>query len=330
MITESEFTVKGHGVHTAYLELTEALKKQPNLEVVVNDNKPADIYHIHSVGPYSLAKINRRRGKKVVSAHIVPDSLVGSIVGGKTIKPLSKAYLKSFYKKADLVLACSDSVAEELQNDMGLTNVVTFYNSIDTSRYRFSANERQQARQKFDIKDNQFVVVGNGQIQPRKRFDLFVELAENNPQVRFFWVGGMPFKALASDSTKMNRLINKAPTNLTITGVIELEDVKQYYAIADLFILPSEQENHPMCVIEAAAAGLPILLRDIYNYDETFKPNVALAKTDQEFDDQLKKFAKMDGEELAEWTKKSAKIAQRFGSQTAAQKLVKLYQELLA
>ena len=50
MVSESEFTVQGHGVHTAYVELTNALKKRADVEVVVNQFGESDITHIHTVG----------------------------------------------------------------------------------------------------------------------------------------------------------------------------------------------------------------------------------------------------------------------------------------
>ncbi|MFZ2494417.1 MAG: hypothetical protein WAW60_01420, partial [Candidatus Saccharimonadales bacterium] len=83
MISESEFSVQGHGVHTAYIELVNAIKKRSDVELVVNTFGSADIRHFHTVGPYSLAHLLFGHGKKVVSAHIIPESLVGSLIGAK-------------------------------------------------------------------------------------------------------------------------------------------------------------------------------------------------------------------------------------------------------
>ncbi|HEX8390151.1 MAG TPA: hypothetical protein VF597_01915, partial [Candidatus Saccharimonadales bacterium] len=108
VVSESEFSVQGHGVHTAYVELTNALKKLSDVEVVVNQRGPADITHLHTVGIYALRRLLWDKNKKVVSAHILPASLVGSLVGAKVWLPLAKAYLRWFYNKADLVFAVSD------------------------------------------------------------------------------------------------------------------------------------------------------------------------------------------------------------------------------
>lgn len=78
LISESEFTVQGHGVHTAFIEMYNGLKSA-GFEVEKNGKIPADIVHIHTIGPYSLAKLLFASGKKIVSAHVVPESFVGSL-----------------------------------------------------------------------------------------------------------------------------------------------------------------------------------------------------------------------------------------------------------
>lgn len=328
MISESEFTVQGHGVHTAYKEITDALRKRKDIDIEVNSRRPADIIHIQTMGLYSFRHLIRRGGKKVVSAHIVPDSFIGSIKGAKYWKPLGKMWLKFFYKKADLVLACSGMVADELINDMNIPKTKVLYNTIDMLRYKHSAAEKKLARKKLGLKDNDFVVMGNGQVQPRKRLDVLIKAAKKMPDIKFFWVGGIPFKNLGADYHAMQNMIKSAPDNLTVTGVIPLEAVKDYYVAADLFVLPAMQENHPMCVLEAAGAGLPIILRDIPQYDDTFKGDAVMAKTDDEFLDLIDLLRK-DKKAYSKACLGAEKIAKRFDSSAGAERLVEFYRSLI-
>ena len=328
MISESEFTVQGHGVHTAYKEITDALRKRKDIDIEVNSRRPADIIHIQTMGLYSFRHLIRRGGKKVVSAHIVPDSFIGSIKGAKYWKPLGKMWLKFFYKKADLVLACSGMVADELINDMNIPKTKVLYNTIDMLRYKHSAAEKKLARKNLGLKDNDFVVMGNGQVQPRKRLDILIKAAKKMPDVKFFWVGGIPFKNLGADYHAMQNMIKSAPDNLTVTGVIPLEAVKDYYVAADLFVLPAMQENHPMCVLEAAGAGLPIILRDIPQYDDTFKGDAVMAKTDDEFLDLIDLLRK-DKKAYSKACLGAEKIAKRFDSSAGAERLVEFYRSLI-
>ena len=194
---------------------------------------------------------------------------------------------------------------------------------------RFVSTDQQKtaAREKLGIKKDAFVVLGNGQVQPRKRFDIFVTLAQQMPDVSFIWVGGIPFKGLGADHAHMQQMIHDAPDNLLVTGVIPHDDVFDYYRVADAFCLPAEQENHPMCVLEAAGAGLPIILRDIPEYNDTFADD-AIRCNDDEFSAAIEKL-RSDEVFYKGQQQKTAAIAQRFDSGVAADKLVKLYRQLV-
>jgi len=328
MLSESEFTVKGHGVHTAYIELTAALKKRPDIDIAVNTDRLADITHIQTVGFYALRRLLFGPGKKIVSAHIVPDSFIGSLRAAAYWKPVGRWWLKYFYSRADLVLACSKMVQDELEGDMGLKNVDLLYNTIDMGNYHRSDADKLAARKALTIDNDAFMVVGNGQIQPRKHFDVFVRMARELPDVRFVWVGGIPFKNLAAEYGKMKRMIDEAPDNLITTGVIPLEDVRKYYHAADVFVLPAEQENHPLCVLEAAGTGLPIVLRNIPQYEDTFADAAIMADTDEDFV-RIVDGLRHDNKKLDEAAKKSQVIAQRFDSREGADKAVAFYRTLL-
>lgn len=327
MISESEFTVQGHGVHTAYKELTEALSRRADIDIEVNTKRPADIVHIQTVGLYSLGRLMSKKGKKVVSAHIVPDSLVGSIRGARYWKWLARLWLRFFYGRADLVLGCSGMVRDELRDNMKLDNVDLLYNTVDMSRYDISKSDSVKARKELGLSKDDFVVVGNGQVQPRKRLDTFIEIAKAFPESKFFWVGGIPFKHLGAEYESMNRLIKSAPKNIKVTGVIKLDEVRKYYAAANVFVLPATQENHPMCVLEASGANLPIVLRDIPQYNDTFKDGALMASNDSEFISIVSKL-KDDQAFYQKAVKGAQKISKKFDSSTGAENVVNFYRSL--
>lgn len=333
MVSESDITVQGHGVHTAYIEMAEALEKRNDVTLIRGEfgkSVDCDVIHLHTFGPYAWRKALQRGPKKVISAHVVPASLVGSIIGARYWMPIMRRYMRWYYNRADKVLAVSNMVAKVLHDELRVpkNKIETFYNTIDMDRYDFTAKDKQAARKKLDIKDDEFVVLGNGQVQPRKRLDTFMAMAAAQPDVTFIWVGGIPFKQLGADYQKMQRLMDSVPDNLKITGVIPHEDVRDYLAAADVFCLPAEQENHPMCVLEAAGAKLPIILRDIPEYDDTFKHDAWRCKTDDDFVAAVKKL-RGSTVEYKKWQKKTGAIAERFDSKLAAERLVKIYRQLV-
>lgn len=326
MVSESVFTVQAHGVHTAFMEMTNALKARSDIDVVVNKfRRPADITHIQTFGPYSLMHLLFGSGKKVVSVHVVPDSLVGSIVGAKYFYGLAKWYMRLFYGRADLLLAVSKMVETTLQVQLKIKKpIVVLYNTVDMSTFATTASDKQAARQKLGIDIAKKVVVGNGQIQPRKRFDLFCDAAKALPDMQFIWIGGITFKRLGADYQHQQQLVDTKPANVLVTGVISHDDVKQYLQASDIFFLPSEQENHPMAVLEAAGVGLPVVVRNIPEYDDTFGGDVIRGKDDS-FVALIRRLM-TDKVFYADAVAKARDIAIRFDSKAGGQKLVDAYQ----
>jgi 1,2-diacylglycerol-3-alpha-glucose alpha-1,2-galactosyltransferase len=332
MVSESDISVQGHGVHTAYIEMAEALEKRKDVVLTrgaFGKQIESDIIHFHTIGNRTWRKLFQKGPKKVVSAHVVPASLVGSIILAKYWLPLARRYMRWYYNKADKVLAVSGTVAKVLRDELDVPKekVEVFYNTINMKRYETTAKQKLAARRRLDIKDDEFVVLGNGQVQPRKRLDIFVKMAKELPDVTFIWVGGIPFKQLGADYQAMRSLMENVPSNLKTVGIIPHQQVRDYLAVADVFCLPAEQENHPMCVLEAAGAGLPIILRDIPEYTDTFGKDAVLC-TDDTFAAAVKKL-RSDKTAYARQQKKTQVIAKRFDSSEAAERLVKLYEQLV-
>lgn len=331
IVSESDISIQGHGVHTAYLEMASALEAHDDLVVVrggFGRKVVCDIVHIHTVGSYACRKLLQKGPIKVVSAHLVPDSFVGSLVGAKTWRGVAGLYLRWFYNRADLLIAVSPSTAGELKSLGVKTPITTLDNSIDISRYKNNTTgSRLKIRRQLGIKDDTFVVIGAGQVQPRKRVDCFIRAAKACPDIHFIWVGGMPFGVLAADYNEMKLMIDSAPSNVHFTGVVPLDSMPAYYHAADVFWLPSIQETFGLVVVEGAASGLPVMLRDIDDYEETFANYVV--KADDSNDIDILKKLRDDTSFREKYTKLSSKLAEKFDSKRATDKLVGIYRDLI-
>lgn len=327
IVSESAFGIVGHGVHTAYLEHLASLKDYPGVEVVTNSNERADIVHLHTVGTYAFRRLFTSTGKNVVSAHVIPESFVGSLIGARFWAPYAKIYLRWFYNRADAVVAVSDDTKKHLIN-MGVKKPIhVVYNTIDTEKYQTSLAKKKQARKTLDIASDAWIVIGAGQVQPRKRIDSFIETALALPEMQFIWVGGMPFGKMAAEHGAMEQLMMLAPPNVTFTGIVPFEEMCKYYQAADAFFLPSAQETFGLVVVEAAASGLPVVLRDIPDYAQTFKGDAVMAN-DSSFAEELLKL-KTDKKYYEKMKLAAERIAQRYDSREGAKTLVKLYDSLL-
>ncbi|HET8884160.1 MAG TPA: glycosyltransferase [Candidatus Saccharimonadales bacterium] len=331
IVSESDISVQGHGVHTAYIEMVNALKKQPDVTVTTGrfgEQLSCDIVHLHTVGLKTWSKLRQKGPKKVISAHVVPDSFVGSLILAKYWRFAAVWYLKWFYNQADLLLAVSQQTKQDLLAIGVTAPIEVLYNFIDTTRYKTPAISQSDVRKKLHIPNDSFVVIGAGQVQPRKRIDSFFAAAKTLPDVYFVWVGGMPFGKVAADNVHMEEMIQSAPKNVIFTGIVQLDEMVSYYHAADMFWLPSEQETFGLVVVEAAAAGLPVMLRDIPDYQDTFGTNALVGVTNDDFCTYITTL-RSDPSILKQWKQKSKRIAKQFDSKLAAARLVEMYRQLL-
>jgi 1,2-diacylglycerol-3-alpha-glucose alpha-1,2-galactosyltransferase len=127
---------------------------------------------------------------------------------------------------------------------------------------------------------------------------------------------------------KMQRMIDRSPKNMVFAGIVPLENMPSYYHAADMFWLPSEQETFGLVVVEAAASGLPIMLRDIADYDTTFGDD-AIKHTSIASVEKNIELLRDDSKAYKKWAQGAIAIAKRFDSHATADQLVKLYQSLL-
>jgi glycosyltransferase involved in cell wall biosynthesis len=142
---------------------------------------------------------------------------------------------------------------------------VTVHSGIDPFIYE---NPIDKAAQKFDLNFNKGgALVGSvGRLDQQKAPLDFVRMAAlvhaQKPQVQFVWAGSGP----------LEYAVRKLSEELGIAAIChfigEYRDVPSLLGILDCFVLPSLWEGFPIVLLEAMAAGIPIVATDIPGNDE--------------------------------------------------------------
>lgn len=325
VISESEFFPKNHGVHTAYLNHVAMLKKL-GIEVVTNSLKKADVVHIETIGPFGLYKL-LSSPKTVVSAHVIPVSFEGSLIGAAYWLRAAKTYLRFFYNKASLVLAVGPKVKTQL-NEIGVTQrIEIFPNAIDTIMFRNDGKLCMKGRKRFGLNKDNKVVLSVGQIQPRKGIKDFIKIAQQLPEVTFIWIGDQPFGALTTRSEELQQLLKFPPKNFILGGGVPYSRMPEIYNAADIFFLPSYQENASMSIIEAASCGLPLVLRNLEEYRLLYKEGYLAGRRTNEFKEYIQRLFS-DKSLFEQYKKASFELSQKFSFEALGNKLLKYYQNL--
>jgi glycosyltransferase involved in cell wall biosynthesis len=163
---------------------------------------------------------------------------------------LDRLFLRSF----DRVVVLSETVAGILRRS-GLPErkLLTIANGVDVERFQ----DAQPSLRNGSGATRESVVGFVGRLVPGHGADVLLRAAprvlRRRPNCRFVLVGDGPSRPeLESLATQLG-----LADRVVFTGV--RDDMPQVYASIDLLVLPSLCEAMPMCVLEAMAAGKPVI-----------------------------------------------------------------------
>ena len=269
--------VQGQGVGSAYLELIQLLKKyHPHaIDLSINNYSKTAISHYHTIDlPFYLSTFFKKRfGRRIGYVHFLPSTLKGSIHLPRAIENIFYKYVISFYKRMDHLVVVNPIFIEELKKYGIAESKITYIPNFVAKKdfFAYSSEQKKQLREAKGISSNQFVVFGAGQVQERKGVYDFVKLAEEMPDIQFIWAGGFSFGKITDGYEKFKKIMEHPPKNLLFTGIVQRDEMRDYYNLADLFLLPSYEELFPMCILESFASNTPVMLRDLPLYEPVLK-----------------------------------------------------------
>jgi phosphatidylinositol alpha-mannosyltransferase len=112
-----------------------------------------------------------------------------------------------------------------------------------------------------------------GRLEPRKGFPIavraFASLAHDYPDLRLIVVGD------GADRTAVHELSAEVRERVHMLGKVSYEALPTYHQAADIFVSPATgQESFGIVLVEAMAAGLPIVASDIPGYREVARDGV--------------------------------------------------------
>ena len=215
-----------------------------NIAAIVRENK-MDIIHAHVARDYPLAALASARSGGtpfVLTRHV--------------LFPLSKVH-KLLLGQASRVIAVSNPVAETIkkQRIFALDKIVTIHNGIDTSRYARDKNNAYP-------RGLPLIVGMIGHIAPIKGGDDFVRaaaiLARERDDVNFSIVGEDK-----SPSGENRAALESLIGQLGMANRVRLAGWQDNVALLlrgfDVFVSPSRSEPFGLVILEAMAAGVPVV-----------------------------------------------------------------------
>lgn len=160
--------------------------------------------------------------------------------------------------KLNKVIAPTDNIRDELiEFGVPTEHVVTIPTGIDTDR--FEEETVYDIRKEYNITDEHKILLFVGRLAKEKNIDFLIEVfdeyVKKDKNARFVIVGDgnerEHLEKIVEDKNLKNEVI--------FTGALPREKVIDVYKEADLFIFASYTETQGLVVLEAMAAGTPVV-----------------------------------------------------------------------
>jgi glycosyltransferase involved in cell wall biosynthesis len=248
--------VRRGSVYRTARSMAAALRSSLLVVRLLGRERPAvvNVHYAHEGASQFVALRHIFRYRLVISVH-------GSDVRQNRDGP-GRARLVRQLRAADRIVAVSPELAEEVRclPGIGSPDVRVVPNGIDYEFWSLAA--RTVSRQHRTI-------IHVGRLRPElKGQDLLlralVDISDRMPGTRLVLVGDGP----AEDDLRASAAELGLTDLVTFAGSVEPRALRDLLAGADILAMPSRSEGLPMALLEAMAAGLPVVVTDVGNMAE--------------------------------------------------------------
>lgn len=175
---------------------------------------------------------------------------------------------------SDRIFCVSQSVANYVVEFIGVSRdkISVIPNGVDIKDF-VGLPDPQTIRMHYGLPPNDFIVGSVGRLHPVKNFDLLIKvfkrLHELYPRAHLMIIGDGPLrKNLESLCCELGLSKNE---HVFFLG--DQTDIPALLSAMDLFVLPSKHEGMPNAVLEAMAAGLPVVTTSAGGTQEIIQNN---------------------------------------------------------
>jgi len=187
-------------------------------------------------------------------------------------KTILKMAEKVLLKRVKYITVVSEDLQDVMKNSTGIDHklIRVIRNGIDVDTY-WQPSSREVIRKSIGV-DSQDFVIGNvarlvALKNQRYLIDIIVKMVEEFPTIRLVLVGDGPAKS------DLKNYVREKMLDKYVLFLGEREDVPELLSGFDLFILPSLTEGISMTIIEAMAAGIPVIASSVGGNPEIIEHN---------------------------------------------------------
>lgn len=241
-----------------------------------------------------------------------------------------RAYLPAFSSACDLIIAPSQGMREVLARFGVVSSVEVVPNGVDISSFLTPVEPFSRAELGFN--DQDLLLIYTGRLGPEKNLPLllraFAGAFKAYENLALLIVGAGPERDNLEDRVRHMGIADR----VRFTGMVPYPQLPRYLAVADAFATASVTEVHPYTVIEAMAAGLPVLGINSPGVGDTVEDGVTgLLASENDLAEFTAKMVRLviDGECRAEMGRQARGAARKYDIERTSQLLLDHYQRLI-
>ena len=212
-----------------------------------------------------LSRFVRANDIEIVHAHVARDYPLAALATGRSnahlvltrhvLFPLRRIH-KLTLRRTSRVIAVSQSVAESLQSQsvFDAKKIVTIYNGIDFSKFE-NVDARCASPQKLRIATAGHLAHIKGQEDFVRAAKLVIQ---HHPDTEFV-IAGEDKSSSRENRIALENLIHELGLYENVRLVGWVDDMPGFLATLDLFVSAARSEPFGLAIVEAMAAGVPVV-----------------------------------------------------------------------
>lgn len=309
--------------------LTNGLRMRRLLERVASRSE-LDLIEVPECGGEGLFLGRRWAGREIVRFHSPAELIMPFYATRAGDRRLCARLERRGWRRAAAATACSEFLAREVVRRLGYAHpVATVANGIDLEEADRTAGFDLRAA--IGASAHEPVVLFAGRFEPRKGSALLCDLVPEllaRRAVRFVVLGEDLFGQGGAELAPRCRERQRGES-LHLLGRRPLADVRAAMRQADVVLLPSRWENAPYTVLEAMAAGAPLVASRVGGIPEMVEPErEALLVADEDAAGHLAAIERLlDHRDLAQSLGRAARarVEREFTADRMAARSLELY-----
>lgn len=322
-----EFTHAGIPVHRLRRPDEPVAVAWPRVNALIRRLAP-DVVHTHLAAAGVLGRVAARRANVpcvVTTLHNLSDW------EEKRSGPLRWLDRRTL-GLADSVVSVSEAVRRAVVAALPALadRAVTVHNGVPVHQFAGARGDRAASRTELGLDAADFVVGSVARLDPRKGLDVLIEAvaraAERVPRLRVVVAGDGPERA------RLETLVESLGLVPRVHLLPHRIGVRSLLGALDLFVAPSRTEGLGVAIIEALAAGLPVLGSSVGGIPEVIEDGACgrlLPHSRPDAWAEALVAAAANPEVVRRWAEAAPRRAARFSLEVAAERMQALYDGLL-